>query len=371
MRTLLLFFLIAFVHAISAQDLKLCTSDNGLTGYCNESGDVVIEQKYWDGLPFMDGHAAVRVEDLWGIINSSGRWMVEPRYEEVFNCENVLSTILVKEEGKWHFSNEYGIDLSHSYEVASPWYVFELDGYTARFSEKSWFSVIRKGKWGIIDINDELKLPFEYEFSRVLKESVNGVEKPVSIILKKKGKYAWQRLDGQAATGFEFDSFLGQYIELLFFQTGSSPTIINSTTGERLSAGSRDFYSLVDTEDSVGLVNSTGKIIIPFKYQQVNMNKVENHIVYGKYGQVGLSDLDGIELLPPIYQDVNGLGTDPEIVVVKNQEDKLALFRIDGEKPHQVTPFKYSSVTYNGSEIQVIAGNRPGIVSVSGEESWQ
>ncbi|NNE54544.1 MAG: WG repeat-containing protein, partial [Flavobacteriales bacterium] len=298
----------------AAQELEICVGSDGLTGYCYQNGNVVIEQKFWDGLPFIDGHAAVRVEDKWGIINSSGVWMVEPRYDEVFNCENVFGTILVLEEGKWFFCNEYGIPLSREYEVASPWYEFELDGYHARFTENTWFSVIRKGKWGVVDINDEVKLPFEYEFTRVLKQNVDGQEKPVSVILKKKGKYAWQRLDAKAATAFEFDTFLGQYIDLLFFRSGSSTSIINSVTGERLERGGKNFYTLVNAKDSVGLVNATGDIIVPFRYQTVNLNKVKNHVVFGQFGQLGLSDLRGNKLLDPIYRDINDLGTTPSSV---------------------------------------------------------
>lgn len=357
--------------SLDAQELERCLSEDGLTGYCDQSGNVVIEQKFYDGLPFIDGHAAVLVEDKWGIINSSGHWIVEPTYQEVFNCENVVDHILVKEDNKWYFCNEYGIKYTRGYEVASPWYEFELEGFHARFTEDTWFSVIQKGKWGVVDINDEIKIPFEYEFIRVIREVVNGKEKPVSIIFKKKGKYAWQRLDAKAATGFDFDAFLGEYAELLFFKAAQNTVILNSITGERYSKGDRDYYTLINEKDSVGLVNSWGQIVVPFRHQIINLNKVENHAVFGSYGQLGLSDLKRNVLLPPVYRDINGLGTFPPSVAVRNQEGLIAIFLIDGELVNRITPFKYTFANYNGSEIQVGIHNRHGTVTLDGTETWR
>ena len=94
---------LSFGSLANGQSLQPCRSDSGLFGYCNSQGEVVIEQKFYDALDFVDGHAAVLMEDKWGIINESGNWMVEPRYDEVYDCANIHDQILVKEGENWSF----------------------------------------------------------------------------------------------------------------------------------------------------------------------------------------------------------------------------------------------------------------------------
>lgn len=352
---------------VFGQTLERCIGQEGFTGYCDAEGNVVIEQKFHDGLDFMEGHALVRVEDKWGIINESGSWMVEPSYDEVFDCENIEDHILVKEDNKWYFCNAYGIKYTRGYEVMSPWYEFDTDGAVARFTEDTWFSVIQKKKWGVVDVNDNIKIPFEYEWIRVLRED----NKPMSIVTKKKGKYAWQRLDAEAATGYEFDAFLGTHSDLLFLSADNQTTILNFKTGKRVQEGERDFYTLINDKDSIGLVNSLGKIIVPFTNEFVYLSKIKNHVVYGNYGEFGLNDLDGNLLLEPLYEEIFPLSDNPPTVGVRNQEGLVAIFLLSGEIIQQVTPFRYSYVKFDGNDLRVGLDGKNGTVTLDGKESWQ
>lgn len=363
--------LLAIVHFGQSQTLQPCRGDNAYIGYCDKEGKVVIEHKFFDGLPFIDGHAAVLVENLWGIINESGNFIVQPVYEEVFNCVNLEDDhILVKKEGKWHLANEYGIAYTTEYEVASPWYEFVIDGKEAQFNQNRWFSVIKKKKWGVVDYNDQIKIPFDYQWIRVFHESKNGQTKPTSIVLKQKDKLAWQRLDAQAATGFSFDKFLGESNNLLFLQAGEKTTIINTITGEMLPRGDKEFYALLDDRDSVGLVNATGKVIVPFKYQQVHLNRVKDHVVFGNYDEFGLADLQGNVLLPATYKGIYELSDSPHTVAVRDQQGLIAIYKLEGETPSQMTPFKYSFVSFGNGQIKINLEARQGTLSLDGKETW-
>jgi hypothetical protein len=357
-------------HSAYTQGLTPCRNSSGLFGYCDKSGKAVIEHKYYDALDFIDGHAAVLNGEKWGIISESGNWMVQPTYDEVYNCKNVPDQILVKTGEKWSLINAYGIQLTHEYEVKSPWYEFELEGPTASFYENTWFSVIKKGKWGIVDLHDQIKIPFEYQYTRVIRKTVDGERKVVSLILKQKDKYAWQRTDAKAATGFEFDQFLGEYSDYLFFRKGEESQIINGITGERVKDAGRSYFNLIDDEDSAGLVNSVGRIIVPFKYHIVDISKVQMHAVFGFRGALGLSDLIGNIILPPQFEDIREITASPATVAVKNKEGKVAVLAIEGKTARAITEYKYDYAVHDDGRIRIKMGNKFGYLSFSGEETW-
>lgn len=355
---------------IAFGQLEPCRNNQGLYGFCDKTGKAVIDYQFFDALEFIDGHAAVLKEDKWGIINESGNWMVQPVYDEVYNCTNLPDQILVMTAGKWSLVNAYGIQMTHEYEVGSPWYEFDLDGQQALFNANSWFAVIKKGKWGVIDVNDQVKIPFQFEWARVLRRPVDGVKKPVSVITKRDGKYAWQRLDAQAATGYDFDQFMGEYDDFLFFRKGNTGQIINSITGETVRDAGRPYFNLIDAEDSAGLVNSVGRIIVPFKYRTVDISRVQMHAVVGEPYALGLMDLSGKMLLEPIYQDIREITSSPALVAVKNTDGKVAVFVLGQGLAEPLTEFKYDYAIDDGGRIRMKIGNRFGYLTYQGEESW-
>jgi hypothetical protein len=353
-----------------AQHLTPCRDDSGLYGYCDKAGNTVIAHEYYDALDFIDGHAAVLKDDKWGIINESGKWMVQPKYDEVYNCSNLPDQILVKTGENWSLINAYGIQMTHEYQVRHPWYEFEIAGTVAEFQPNTWFSVIKKDKWGVIDINDHVKIPFNYQFARVIRKEVAGQRGVVSIILKEKDKYAWQRVDAKAATGFEFDQFMGEYAEFLFFRKGTEYHILNAITGERVRDAGRSYFNLIDDEDSAGLVNTTGRIIVPFKYHIVDISKVQMHAVFGFRNTLGLSNLTGNVLLEPIYQDIREVSSNPALVAVKGQDGKMALVALESASARFVTEFKYDYITSDNGRLRIKMGPKLGYLSTSGEETW-
>jgi hypothetical protein len=362
--------ILCLTSPLLAQTLSPCRNDSGLYGYCDKEGNTVLEHKYYDALDFIDGHAAVLNGDRWGIIGESGNWMVQPTYDEVYNCENVPDQILVKTGDKWSLINAYGIQMTHEYEVKSPWYEFELEGPVASFHMDTWLSVIRKSKWGIIDIQDHVKIPFDYQYTRVIRKTIAGERKVVSIILKQKDKYAWQRTDAKAATGFEFDQFLGEYAEFLFFRNGTESQIINGITGERVKDAGRNYFNLIDDEDSAGLVSAAGRIIVPFKYHIVDISKVQMHVVFGFRDALGLSDLLGNILLKPEFVDIKEISTSPATIAVKNQDGKVAVMAIEGKTTRPITDFKYDYAVPDDGRIRIKMGDKFGYLSFSGEETW-
>lgn len=53
---------------------------NGLSGYMDKTGNVVIKPTYKNALAFTEGLAAVLVDGLWGFVNKKGEMLIKPAY---------------------------------------------------------------------------------------------------------------------------------------------------------------------------------------------------------------------------------------------------------------------------------------------------
>lgn len=74
---------------------------NGKWGFIDNTGKFVIEPQYEDAKPFQNGMAAVKKDGLWGYININGKMAIEPVFYDA-NCMNENGCAYVKsEEDKW------------------------------------------------------------------------------------------------------------------------------------------------------------------------------------------------------------------------------------------------------------------------------
>ena len=75
---------------------------NGLWGFVDNQGKVVIEPVYEDALSFSNGFAAVKKDGLWGYINLEGKMVISPVFEDAHSM-NANRVCFVKEESsdKW------------------------------------------------------------------------------------------------------------------------------------------------------------------------------------------------------------------------------------------------------------------------------
>ena len=64
-------------------ELYLCQNTNGLWGFVNKDGEIVVGFEYEDAHPFSEGLAAVYDGEGWGFINKSGDIVIDCVYDEV------------------------------------------------------------------------------------------------------------------------------------------------------------------------------------------------------------------------------------------------------------------------------------------------
>ena len=55
---------------------------NGMWGFVDGQGKIVIEPQYEDAKSFLNGFAAVKKNGLWGYINQDGELVIAPAFED-------------------------------------------------------------------------------------------------------------------------------------------------------------------------------------------------------------------------------------------------------------------------------------------------
>ena len=111
--TNLLFSLFIFSNIVLAQDsykplFKIY--ENGLYGYIDSYGAVVIPPKFKGAGEFSEGLAPVRENGYYGYIDETGKYVIEPRYDYARNFGYGYS--LVYKDGTPNLIDKYGKNLT-------------------------------------------------------------------------------------------------------------------------------------------------------------------------------------------------------------------------------------------------------------------
>ena len=76
-----------FVDDYGEGMLAFRESNDGKWGYMDESGKVIIGQKFTGTQPFEEGRAIVHTSDLSGLIDQEGQYIIKPQYNLLLNLE--------------------------------------------------------------------------------------------------------------------------------------------------------------------------------------------------------------------------------------------------------------------------------------------
>jgi hypothetical protein len=144
---------------------RACVVKNGKYGFINEEGEIVIPLIYDECEPSFpyrhraeaDAFIYMKRNGKYGYIDINGKEIIPPIYEHAcsFNRNNEMAAIVV--DSKAGFINaagseviacQYEPDFSNSYN-----YVFEDDFANVKLN----------GKWGVIDTNNRVAVPFQYD----------------------------------------------------------------------------------------------------------------------------------------------------------------------------------------------------------------
>jgi len=126
-------------------------------GYINQSGDLVIPDIYEYADSFKDGIALVESGPYVGYINSQGTYVIPSIHYNGLNCCKGMVSVL-KEDDKWSVFDKDGKEVSH----------FESFEYVDIFQDG--FALVKQNrKYGITDIDGKIIIPCIYDYSIVYK----------------------------------------------------------------------------------------------------------------------------------------------------------------------------------------------------------
>ncbi|MFN8396209.1 MAG: WG repeat-containing protein [Bacteroidia bacterium] len=232
-------------------DLLPIRKDN-LFGYGDAQLNLKLQPEYEDAMPFVQGRAVVKKDGLYGLINESGEWVLEPKYQEIA----VGKLLRIRQGDRWGLAGLDGcmttsIEFQSIHELKSGHYLLDrrgqkgmansegflvvpcafdmvtqlrddqgnhvelysvqLDGlmglYNAcgamvqppRFSRidifQEGFAVVQEGhQFGMVDIEGQLRVPCEYDQLQGMSEGLVGA----------KLKNRWGYVDGNGKQRLDF-----------------------------------------------------------------------------------------------------------------------------------------------------------------------
>ncbi|MBQ1027255.1 WG repeat-containing protein [Micromonospora sp. C95] len=122
----------------------------GLWGYADAEGDMVVPAAYAEAQPFRDGLAWVRgpQTDRWSLINLAGETVLEPTYLAARPFSDGLAWV-VRDESGWHAVDTTGA-------VAVP------PGFADVRPFHKGVAVVRREGWGAVDRTGRIVVPTRY-----------------------------------------------------------------------------------------------------------------------------------------------------------------------------------------------------------------
>ncbi|WLR51176.1 WG repeat-containing protein [Bacillus tianshenii] len=282
-------------------------------GYINSLGKIILPFQYEDAFDFQEnGLAIVGKNELFGVIDQTGKYVVKPKYETINQFSEGRAVVVDKEGFK--VINERGrLITDKAYQFIG---TFEDD--RALFANSD-----SKGNYlyGFLNRNGQEVIPNKYQ-------SATDFNVGKAVVKVKEGQFALIDREGTVLHTYNY-AYVGSYGDgLLVFQQSLN--------------------------DKQGYMNEAGEVVIPAQFVTAlsfqNGRAVVN-ISETYENKYGLIDKQGNFVIKPDYNDVNLLGEGRIAVGVANDSErpyigsKYAIADFDG---NLLTMFVYMDVSnYN------------------------
>ena len=261
----------------------------GNTGLINEKGQTIIPTQYKEILTLKDGYNSeyiiVNEDNKYGVINTTGTVLVEPKYEEI-KYLNSSTMFAIKEAGVWKLFNTENSNII-------------IDGgYDDIVEAKNdSITIVKEGKYGIINANKEEKVVPQYDDLKYIFS--------IYYIAKKDGKFGVINLENEEIIPFEYTNMV--YIENGgFIQADKSETetvIFDSNLGQKVSG----IVSEVNLDKGYLRIYTNNEYkYYNFKFEEKNLSELltnNNIFLAKKDGKYGYIDREGKTVIDYIYDD--------------------------------------------------------------------
>lgn len=250
-------------------------------GLLDYSGDEVLHCEY-DSICNLDNDARIlKKGGKFGIINERGTFIAECKYDSVLSPSPKYAPVMLNK--KWGFSDSNGNKvISFKYD--------DIISYN-----DSLFVAKYNGKYGIADYNDNTIVKFKCEW----------------IYYKWYGNATFIEYDRKIAV---LNSRLKQVTENLF----------TSGLGDSYDEGGLAHLTLASTTKCGVIEVETGKTLIPFEYDEINLPS-EELLCAKKNDKYGYVNIKNKIIIPFIYDDAKDFS---EGLALVGKNDKVMMTRI-------------------------------------------
>jgi len=265
---------------------------NGLVGFVNKAGETVIEPAftYIDTIDyqFKHGVAWVCVKKLWGLIDTTGEFLLYPRFDKVYPFVNGFSA--VEEKLRWGFVDTLG-------KIVVP---LKYDG--VNFFSNGMAPVMLNERFGYVNSTGKEIVTTQYEKATVFDGGCGRI--------KMNNRWGLVNTSGKVIVQPHFEAISG-------FENGLAIYVMNGmygyidNRGKSLTDNSYEdgymFYqgiALVKRSGKWGYIDTTGKYLIKPKYLSAGAFVDNRAIIRNKANKFGFINIEGDVVIEPVFDAV-------------------------------------------------------------------
>jgi len=299
---------------------------NGKWGYVDTNGELAIPCQYDVAGEFKNGYAIVKISNLYYLINTNGNIILKNGYNGLSAFEyNNQTFLIVQNQGKCGC-----IDLNENIVIPFQYDELELlkaaNGYIFHDTNTSSpsptaFNVlmakIEKNR-GVIDLNNEIIIPFEYRSIRNVYNKENGTFEKDSLLLVEKNTFISQPIiiNGKGEEIFNCsprigaDNFNEGLCSIYPFSGSVNKGSYINTQGYEIIPQIYDYVmpftegvAAVEKDGKWGYINSSGTTVLPFVYEEATMFS-DGKAIIKQNGARGVIDKNGNIIIPCEYKNI-------------------------------------------------------------------
>lgn len=219
--------------------------------------------------------------------------------------------------------------------------LFSKESTTGKIVSKSYFTSYKDNKWGVIDSEGNNVIDPSYQEMIVIPNSKTGVFICTYDINYETGEYKTKALNEKN--------------EEIFTQYSKIEAVQNMDTVGNLSYDQNVLK--VQKDEKYGLINFSGKEIIPADYEEITaISGIENSFKVKKDEKYGIVDNEGKIIVEPKYADIDVLGKDNKSgFIVKDDTGKYGIIDYSN---NEILEIKYDAIEkVYGNDLYVVTEN--------------